>query len=66
MMNPQAPQAGPPFPYNSPWCPWSSSPAPCSSRSRRAQLPGRAWRRTCRIRSGPRPGRRSLTTRTAG
>ena len=21
MMNPQAPQAGPPFPYNSPWCP---------------------------------------------
>ena len=21
MLNPQAPQAGPPFPYNSPWCP---------------------------------------------
>ena len=20
MMNPDAPQAGPPFPYNSPWC----------------------------------------------
>jgi len=20
MLNPQAPQAGPPFPYNSPWC----------------------------------------------